>query len=79
MPNFINNFFVSIGQNATVDIDSDDHDVNNIFNTNPLGAQMQEMTVDEDMLHKIIMNINISKASSIENINSAVLRDAFMI
>ena len=79
VPNFINNFFVSIGQNAATDHDPDDLDVNNMFNPNPLEVQMHEMTVNEEMLHKIIMNINVSKASSIENINSTVLRDAFMI
>ena len=35
VPNFINNFFVSIGQNAATDYDPDDLDVNNMFNPNP--------------------------------------------
>ena len=79
IPNFINNFFISIGQNMGTDINPTDPDGENNYNTNPLGAQMPEMTVNEDMLLKIIMNINTSKASSIENINSVVLKDAFLI
>ena len=69
----------SIGQNMNTGTNTTDPDGENNYNTNPLGAHMHEMTVNEDMLFKIIMNINTSKASSIENINSVVLKDAFLI
>ena len=79
IPNFINNFLVSIGQDIEVNDDLEELDINDMYNPNPLQFQMHEMTVTEEMLHKIIMNINIYKSSSIENVNTFVLKDAFMV
>ena len=40
---------------------------------------MSKMTVNEDIVLQIVKNIDIHKSSAVKNINSIVLKDAFVV
>ena len=72
---YINQFFVGIGPQLARSFDTDwvDEVVTNVV------TEMEGMTVTEEMLRKIIVDINISKSSAIENVSTRVLKDSFVV
>ena len=79
IPDYINNFFVNIGLDLENDNNLDNNNRDNIFLLDLQKHEIPDMVVTEDILPSIIQNINIFKSSSIENVNTTVLKDAFIV
>ena len=74
-PDYMNNFFTDIGPKLASkfgDIWVDDLPV---FE----GEMLGDIYVTEQILEKVVKDINVNKASSVTNISAGVLRDAFLI
>ena len=74
LPNYINDFFVEIGPKLAQNFVNDwvdEVDIETDINMNPL-------SVTEEMLTKIISDINVNKSSAIDNVSARVLKDALM-
>ena len=73
--NYINNFFANIGTTLAQHFDTpwvDDVSTNS-------GIIIDDLVVNEDLLLKIIQNIDTHKSSSITNVSSRILKDAFLV
>ena len=72
---YINNFFVEIGSKLARNFKEDwiDEVVTDIDN------KMDGMTISEEVLMKIIVDINTSKSSAIEHVSALVLKDSFLV
>ena len=74
-PDYINTFFTNIGpslaktfKNTWTDDLSEYEDV-----------EIADIYVDDQMMEKLVSDININKASSVSNVSSNVLKDAFLV
>ena len=75
LPDYINNFFVGIGPKLACNFDDDWIDE---VEVDPIDT-MTALYINEDMLMKLIADINVHKSSAIDNVSSRVLKDAFMV
>ena len=73
-PDFINNFFTDIGPNLASKFDDVWVDDLPPFVRDALG----DIHVDEQILEKVVKDINVNKASSVSHISAGVLKDAFL-
>ena len=74
IPNYINTFFTNIGPNLAEKFTDAWDDVLPPFE----GEKLGNVQVTEQMLEKVVKDINVNKASSITNISATVLKDAFL-
>ena len=72
---YINKYFVGIGPKLAKSFDEEWLDNINTEVNDKMGS----LIVTEEILSKIISDINVSKSSAIENISSRVLRDSFLV
>ena len=72
---YINNFVVEIGPKLARNFKEDwiDEVVTDIDN------EMDGMTISEEVLMKVIVDINTSKSSAIEHVSARVLKDSFLV
>ena len=75
LPDYINNFFIEIGPKLANNFT--DAWVNNLPEFE--GENLGRVTVDADTLTKLVKNIDTSKSSSITNVSTKVLKDAFTV
>ena len=75
LPSYINSFFTNIGPVLAQEFDKPWRDDLSIQSE----TMMPDLTVDEYALGRIIEDIDVYKSSSIQNISSTVLKDAFQI
>ena len=75
LPDYINNFFIEIGPRLANRFT--DAWVNNLPEFE--GERIGRVTVNDQELEKLVKDIDTSKSSSILNISSKVLKDAFMV
>ena len=75
VPNFINEFFVGIGPKLALNFGTEWIDEINTV----VDIEMESVIVTEESLRKLIIEINVSKSSAIDNISSRVLKDAFLV
>ena len=72
-PDFVNNFFADIGPNLA-------HTITGNWNYNGVisDIELHDIIVNEIELLKICNDINVNKSSSIKNISSRIIKDAFL-
>ena len=75
LPDYINRFFTEIGPKLADRFDDDWTD--NIPNFHE--EEMGNLEVDLQTMEKVVRDININKSSSIPNLSSRILKDAFMV
>ena len=72
-PNFINNFFVNVGSNLAKNFSEDWS-----YDGKEAEVYMEEIKTNELEIEKLCKEINITKASSVPNLSSRILKDAFL-
>ena len=72
-PNFINNFFVNVGSNLAKNFSEDWS-----YDGKEAEVYMEEIKTNELEIDKLCKEINITKASSVPNLSSRILKDAFL-
>ena len=72
---YVNTFFANVGINLAQKFDAEWVDGIALFSE----IAMEDLSVDEDTLLSIIQKIDIYKSSSICNISTRVLKDAFLV
>ena len=75
-PNFINDFFTNIGPNLAINFDLPWSD--NMKHYNKIDS-MPNLGVTEEIVLTIVKEIDIHKSSAINNVNTTVLKDAFLV
>ena len=75
LSDYINNFFVDIGPRLAKKFDCEWIDE---VETDA-EIEMESLLVTEEMLSKLISEININKSAAIENVSTRVLKDAFSV
>ena len=73
LPNFINNFFADIGPNLARNITG-----NWVYSGVTSDIELHDVVVNEIEISKACHEINVNKSSSIKNISSRVIKDAFL-
>ena len=80
-PQYINEYFASVGEtlanvilNQGLPQDNDSQEV-----PNPGAPKIPQLIITDDMVDRVVKEIDISKSSGFEGINSRVLRDAFEV
>ena len=80
-PQYINEYFASEGEtfanvilNQGLPQDNDSQEV-----PNPGAPKISQLIITDDMVDRVVKEIDISKSSGFEGINSRVLRDAFEV
>ena len=74
LPDYINRFFTDIGPNLAANFEEEWRDTIPNYEQEKMG----NVEVDIIMMEKIVKDISIHKSSSVSNISSKVLKDAFM-
>ena len=74
-PNYINTFFTDIGPNLANSLNDTWVDDLPLYE----GEKIGNIHVDEQVMGKLISDINVNKASSVLNISTKILKDAFLV